>query len=173
MKRIIALVGLATFSSFFWGVGVEPVNGQASCQATVDAVAREIKKKGTTVRVDVLPGGNDHGPHLDNMTRIGSISFAMAGTGRPNREDSVAWNIVNSRILMKSYANRIFSRCGGTGYVSFWVANTGIYEGFGMTDGGTLAVEECSDNPRQIANRVSSVSGPGPSGYCAYVIPDF
>jgi hypothetical protein len=174
MKRIIALVGLATLSSFFWGVGVEPVNGQASCQATVDAVTREMRKKGTNVDFDVYQGGRGYEPSLGNTVRVDHIVFGLGGTSRSDRAKSVAWDIVyGSPVLLKGYASRIFSSCGGTGYVTFFVSNTGISTPFGMTDDGTFTVEQCSDNLNGIVNRVSSVGGPGPGDYCAYVIPDF
>lgn len=186
MKRIIALIGLATFSSFFWGVGVEPVNGQASCQATVDTVLRDIKRRGVKVEFRVLMDGHDsysrNSESLNNARRKDYIVIDMIPNYfRNDKSVSIADNILESRVLLKSYATKIFQGCQGTGYVEIGrqeptEAVLGYnYEIFGMTDDGMLGFKSCEDNSSQLINTITKVEKVGypDHGYCAYVIPDF
>jgi len=170
LLRLTAILGLLVLTPMGWGM--TSASAQASCQATVDAVAREIRKKGTNVDVYVYPGG-DSASELGNTTRIGSVVYGMSGVGSSNRQHSVASNILHSKVLMKSYASRVFANCGGTGIVSFGENNSDWLESFGMTDNGTLAYEQCAQSPQELRNRLSSVWGPYQSSYCAYVIPNF
>jgi hypothetical protein len=178
MKRISALASLITLSSFFWGGFEEPALAQASCQATVDAVAREMRKKGTSVGVRVLKGTVE-AVSIDNSRRTNSVVFDLDAGLQNDRATFVAINIVESVLLMKSYSNRIFDNCSGTGYVSFLKNDTLQPWGgtFGMTDDSTLGYYQCSNLKHKLANTISSIYTITYSSYdheyCAYVIPDF
>ncbi|WLT40607.1 hypothetical protein NON20_25570 (plasmid) [Synechocystis sp. B12] len=178
MKMITTLIVLLTLSPIVWGEGIEPASAQASCQATVDAVAREIRKKGTTVSIHLFmesswreKRGQDY---LGNVKRVNAVEFYLNIRDEYIQPESiVASNILNSNVLMKSYANRIFTNCAGTGYVGFGMYRTSWGEDFGMTDDGILTYYKCSENSAEILNKISGLSGPGMDGYCAYVVPNF
>jgi hypothetical protein len=87
----------------------------------------------------------------------------------------IATKILYSKVLMKSYASRVFSSCGATGYVNFLMHKTDCPVSFMMTDDGKLGFRSCADSPRQIPNLTLEISGvsPGLDGYCAYVVPNF
>ncbi|MCT0254443.1 MULTISPECIES: hypothetical protein [unclassified Synechocystis] len=143
----------------------KPVNAQASCQDTVDAVAKEMRKKGTSVALQIR--GEEMNP-LENQRRKNSIFMIINSSSKRERE-----NIINSTVLLKNHANRILKSCSGTGYVSFFMGGEySPYEIFGMTDGGTLGYQKCSDNYSSIINRMTNIYS-GPNGDCAFVIPDF
>ena len=155
------------------------VYAQASCQATVDAVAKEMRKKGTKVDMTVNPTRDDSGyfSYMENTTRLGIITFSLGGVLDSNRGHNIANNILSSRVLMKNYASRILNNCRGTGYVEFTLQGSDFTENFGMADNGKLGVEKCSDYQEELTNLISDVKyheySMAGSAYCAYVIPNF
>jgi hypothetical protein len=176
MKRIITLTALVTLKSAFWGYDIDVVKAQGSCQPTVDNVAKEIRQKGTSVRILVYPPSNKE--QLTNSRRIDTIIFVLATKATMSEYKKyvdIATNILYSKVLMKSYATRVFSSCGATGYVDFLMHKTDWRESFMMTDDGKLGFKRCADSPSQISHSTARISGvsSGLDGYCAYVVPDF
>jgi hypothetical protein len=169
MKQLTAFFSSLVLSPIVWIGNINPVSAQGSCQGTIDAVAREIRQKGAWVRLGM--SNYTFYNAFNNSTRVNGVVIALK-TGN-NRQGYMGKNVLSSSVLLKSYATKIFNNCGGTGYIRFGADEGEVYLTFGMTDDGILTVEKCSENAREITNRISGVSGPGMDGYCAYVIPDF
>jgi hypothetical protein len=173
-KRLSSFFTLLTLTHLSWVSSIEPVNSQASCQATVDSILRQISRKGTSVDFYVYQNFPYTDTYLGNTDRLDSVSFVMAGVNQTNRQNSVAENILVSSVLMKSYANRIFANCGGTGSVSFGLNNTDWGERFFMTDTGNLLYELCVYFPEDLVNNILfSPIYHSLGNYCAIVTPDF
>lgn len=170
LYRLGGILNLLVLTSIVWNIN--SISAQASCQATVDAVAREIRKKGTTVDVH-LDRKNYNQELLANKTRIGYIGFILNTKLRTDREGDVAANILHSKVLMKNYSSRVFRNCGGTGYINFGMNGTDWVESFGMTDKNTLAYHICSKKRTNFVNQISSSVEDQMSGYCAWIIPEF
>jgi len=175
MTRLLQILILITT---FWSLGIFTASAQGSCQLEVDEVVKDIRRRGTTINTYIITTHINsykyYQESLGNIRRIGYIVFLLNTKLSTEREGFVAANIINSVILTKSYATRIFRKCYGTGTISFGMNGTDWSENFGMTDNNILGNLQCSKNPDDITNRISSLISPDPDGYyCAFVVPDF
>ncbi|WP_148293466.1 hypothetical protein [Picosynechococcus sp. NKBG15041c] len=168
MKKIF-IISLISFFSLNFGC-LKPVNAQQSCQSEVDSVIRDIKSKGTSVDYEIIRNGSP----IRSNRRIDRINFRLNSRNSftPGRAIYVAENILNSEVLMKSYANQIFSRCGGTGNIVFGLSQTDWIERFIMTDNGTLGYEICGDHVRTAPNKLTNTYY-FLSNICTFIIPNF
>lgn len=186
MKKITAFIISLVLFPVIWGEEITPVSAQASCQATVDVVIRDIKRKGVGANFIVNVNNpydewnyNDH--NLRNSRRVDMIDITVNPKFTQGRPLYIADNIIESKLLLKSYANRIFSSCLGTGYViigKYEPTESVVgynYEAFGITDDSILGFKVCADSSSELINTISEVERVEypEYGYCAYVIPDF
>ncbi|MBD2652870.1 hypothetical protein H6G45_05045 [Synechocystis sp. FACHB-383] len=159
LQRLVILFSITTFGSLV----IFPASAYASCQRTVNSVAEEIRQKRTSVRTDVYPPYDAE--ELANSSRVDTVLFVLAtGATIPKyrRYGDVAANILYSKVLIKSYATRVFSSCDGTGYVTFLLHKTDWREGFMMTDNGRLGFKNCVDSPSKTSHLTTRISNINP-----------
>lgn len=118
------------FISFF--TNVKFVKAQSSCQATIDEIAMDIKKKGTTVSITKYPIFLEFlGDY--NIKRIGRIDISLNPEESRGRRNNTARDIIYSKVLVSSYINKIFDSCMDVGMIFI-----GLYrqkeEYYGMMD---------------------------------------
>ncbi|NJN75162.1 MAG: hypothetical protein HC796_01480 [Synechococcaceae cyanobacterium RL_1_2] len=175
LKKCI-LLPFSLFSVAFLSLGtIQPSYAtKPSCQEKLNSVLEDIRGKGTGVEYRIHDDYESLNSTFGNTKRISRIHVVLNANRSSGRADSVAANILSSPVLMKSYANQIFSHCGGTGNVDFNMDQTDWLASFVMKDNGVLGFEECSEYPYDLTQqRISQIYGPGLGGYCAYVVPDF
>jgi hypothetical protein len=114
------------------------------CQATVDKVLQEIRSKGVRrAYIDLSKGTANEGRTGNPTNRtdelsIGLSSFNETYTNRDPKSDNIINDIMNSEVLMKSWADRIVVNCSNTAIVSFGaVQSDGVVYYYIQSDGKT------------------------------------
>ncbi len=107
-------LSLAILFSFPILLSTSPGYSQSSCQATVDSVIKEIKQKGIP-KVLLSLSKSDSG--LTNP--VGKNVISLTFTASNSKSENRIADVLGSKLLMKSWAVRIFKQCGNTGYITF------------------------------------------------------
>jgi hypothetical protein len=147
---IASLLGLSTlFAGSYPSVKAqsEPKPG---CQATVDKILQEIRSKGVKwVEFSVSKGtANSYGTgNPTNRTDVlnivlSSVDWSMTTRSNPKIE-SIINNIMGSKILMKSWADRIVANCSNTAIVDFGVYKTDGFVGYYIQSDGKTKLNKC------------------------------
>lgn len=158
-------LSLAILFLFPISLSTSPVYSQSSCQATVDSVIKEIKQKGIPKVLFSL--SKSHGG-LTNPA--GQDVIWLTFTASNSKSENRIADLLESKLLMKSWAVRIFKQCGNTGYITFGQTATDWSKDFAMGKDGILFITECTDSPNQLVNPDSEPSfSPLFDGYCAWV----
>ncbi|NCS16767.1 MAG: hypothetical protein GPJ02_14785 [Microcystis aeruginosa G13-12] len=131
---IASLLGLSTLFANSYPLVKAQSEPKLGCQATVDKVLEEIRSKGVKwVKFEIYKGVANEGTTRNPTNRtdvlhiaLSSVDWSMITRSDPKIE-SIINNIMGSKILMKSWADRIVANCSNTAIVSF-----GVYK----TDGG-------------------------------------
>ncbi|NCR17921.1 MAG: hypothetical protein GPJ22_11675 [Microcystis aeruginosa LL13-03] len=100
---IASLLGLSTVLANSYPLVKAQSEPKLGCQATVDKILQEIRSKGVRrVKFEIYKG-------VANEDR----------TGNPTRSQSIIDNIMGSKSLLKSWADRIVANCSNTAIVGF------------------------------------------------------
>jgi hypothetical protein len=98
-----------------------PVKAQSSCQATINSVVNELQSKGVKrVLVDkenIRFQGNP--TNRKDLLKLGLSPYNASYTSVDQRISSIITNIMNSPVLLTSYADRIVSNCKNIAVVMF------------------------------------------------------
>ncbi len=139
MKKIFtfALISYFTFPLFN---NFKPVNAQSSCQATINSVVNDIKSKG--VRTVSTEEKKVPKFYTNNPTNRNTELWLIMGpdSGRSGR---IILNIMNSKVLMKTYADRIVANCSKYGVVTIGVEATDWTEDYALQPNGKTKLRTC------------------------------
>ena len=127
--------------------GTSPKPG---CQATVDKILQEIRSKGVRwVKYEIDKGVANEGRTGNPTNRtdvlniaLSSVDWSMTTRSDP-KIDSIIINIMESKILMKSWADRIVANCSNTAIVSFGVYPSDDIEEYYIQSDGTTKLNKC------------------------------
>ena len=120
------------------------------CQATVNKVLEEIRSKGVRwVKYEIYKGVANEGRTGNPTNRtdvlqitLSSVDWSMITRSDPKIE-SIINNIMGSKILMKSWADRIVANCSNTAIVYFGVYKTDWGEDYYIQSDGTTKLNKC------------------------------
>jgi hypothetical protein len=153
--------------------GLSQARAEHSCQGTVDQISTKMRQMGTSVKVTV---DIEYNKVFDLALQGQSSIYFLLSNERElgTRRSSVATNIMSSPVLMQSFVRHIFSRCLGTGLVSFGLSNTDWFERYAFTSTGSLLIKYCSherSDPKfnKRATYVVHPTGPSLDGSCTYI----
>jgi hypothetical protein len=147
---IASLLGLSTLFANSYPLVKAQSEPKPGCQATVDKVLEEIRSKGVKwVKFEIYKGVANEGTTRNPTNRtdvlhiaLSSVDWSMITRSDPKIE-SIINNIMGSKILMKSWADRIVANCSNTAIVSFGVYKTDGGEYYYIQSDGTTKLNKC------------------------------
>ncbi len=147
---IASLLGLSTFFDGSYPLVKAQSEPKLGCQATVDKVLQEIRSKGVRwVKYEIDKGVANEGRTGNPTNRtdvlniaLSSVDWSMTTRSDP-KIDSIIINIMESKILMKSWADRIVANCSNTAIVSFGVYPSDDIEEYYIQSDGTTKLNKC------------------------------
>ncbi|NCT52271.1 MAG: hypothetical protein GPJ04_13580 [Microcystis aeruginosa G13-03] len=147
---IASLLGLSTLFANSYPLVKAQSEPKLGCQATVDKVLEEIRSKGVKwVKFEIYKGVANEGTTRNPTNRtdvlhiaLSSVDWSMITRSDPKIE-SIINNIMGSKILMKSWADRIVANCSNTAIVSFGVYKTDGGEYYYIQSDGTTKLNKC------------------------------
>lgn len=144
MKKINFILSIFILSQLGFSL---PLKAQSRCQATINSIVNEIESKGVR-RVIVEKGTvtNQGNPtnRKDELMLLLSSYLDNTGTSGDQRSGWIVSNIMASRVLMKSYADRIVSNCQDIAVVAFVAGGSDWRIEFAIqSDGKTQERTEC------------------------------
>ncbi|WP_107668079.1 hypothetical protein [Cyanothece sp. BG0011] len=143
MKKILtlALISCFTFPIF----NFKSVNAQSSCQATINSVVSDIKSKG--VRTVLTEERKVPEYYTENPTNKNTEFWLTMGPyNSPNsdrRTRGIIANIMNSKVLMKTYSDKIVASCSKYGVVSIGAEGTDWVEQYALQPNGKTTLRTC------------------------------
>lgn len=150
-------------------ITAKPVNAQSTCQNRINNTIQIISSKGVKVDFVVLKNFYYERQGIKNYR-----SFDMLSIKLYDYQYHQTNNILNSKILMKNWAEAIFKDCEDTGYISFSPNNTmdlEDYSIFAIDENDNIFVEECKNSPSQFVNPASKVEINNMiNKYCAFIL---
>ncbi|CCI09159.1 hypothetical protein [Microcystis aeruginosa] len=144
MKKINFILSIFFLSQLGFSL---PLKAQSCCQATINSIVNEIESKG--VRKVIVEKGtvtNQGNPtnRKDELILLLSSYLDNTGTSGDQRSGWIVSNIMASRVLMKSYADRIVSNCQDIAVVAFVAGGSDWRIEFAIqSDGKTQERTEC------------------------------
>ncbi len=144
MKKINFILFILILSQLGFSL---PLKAQSRCQATINSIVNEIESKG--VRKVIVEKGtvtNQGNPtnRKDELMLLLSSYLDNTGTSGDQRSGWIVSNIMASRVLMKSYADRIVSNCQDIAVVAFVAGGSDWRIEFAIqSDGKTQERTEC------------------------------
>jgi len=144
MKKINFILSIFFLSQLGFSL---PLKAQSRCQATINSIVNEIESKG--VRKVIVEKGtvtNQGNPtnRKDELMLLLSSYLDNTGTSGDQRSGWIVSNIMASRVLMKSYADRIVSNCQDIAVVAFVAGGSDWRIEFAIqSDGKTQERTEC------------------------------
>ena len=147
---IASLLGLSTlFAGSYPSVKAQS-EPKLGCQATVNKVLEEIRSKGVRrVKFSIYKGtANSYRTgNPTNRTDVLNIALSSVDWSVTTRSDpkieSIIINIMESKILMKSWTDKIVANCGNTAIVSFGVYPSDWGEDYYIQSDGTTKLNKC------------------------------
>ncbi|CCI20527.1 Similarity [Microcystis aeruginosa PCC 9807] len=144
MKKINFILSIFFLSQLGFSL---PVKAQSRCQATINSIVNEIESKGVKkVIVEKGTVTNQGNPtnRKDELMLLLSSYLDNTGTSGDQRSGWIVSNIMASRVLMKSYADRIVSNCQDIAVVAFVAGGSDWRIEFAIqSDGKTQERTEC------------------------------
>ena len=144
MKKINFILSIFFLSQLGFSL---PLKAQSRCQAIINSIVNEIESKG--VRKVIVEKGtvtNQGNPtnRKDELMLLLSSYLDNTGTSGDQRSGWIVSNIMASRVLMKSYADRIVSNCQDIAVVAFVAGGSDWRIEFAIqSDGKTQERTEC------------------------------
>jgi hypothetical protein len=142
MKKINFILSIFILSQLGFSL---PLKAQSRCQATINSIVNEIESKG--VRRVILTKRtvtNRRNP----TNRTNEISFVLSPynesyTSLDTRSGWIVDNMMNSLVLMKSYADRIVSNCQDIAAVKFIAHGSDYIQEFAIQSDGKTRLRDC------------------------------
>lgn len=146
MKKIftLALISYFTFPIFN---NFKPVNAQSSCQGTINSVVNDIKSKG--VRTVLIEESNVSEYYTNNPTnRNTSLVLTLSSwdkneTNMDRSSEGIIANILNSSVLMKTYADRIVANCNNYADITLVKNGTDWSAEYALQPNGKTKLRTC------------------------------
>ncbi|MBE9261286.1 hypothetical protein IQ224_03305 [Microcystis sp. LEGE 00066] len=144
MRKINFILSIFILSQLGFSL---PVKAQSRCQAAINSIVNEIESKGVKkVIVEKGTVTNQGNPtnRKDELILLLSSYLDNTGTSGDQRSGWIVSNIMASRVLMKSYADRIVSNCQDIAVVAFVAGGSDWRIEFAIqSDGKTQERTEC------------------------------
>ena len=143
MKKINFILSIFILSQLGFSL---PLKAQSRCQATINSIVNEIESKG--VRKVIVEKGtvtNQGNPtnRKDELMLLLSSYLDNTGTSGDQRSGWIVSNIMASRVLMKSYADRIVSNCQDIAVVAFVAGGSDWRIEFAIQSDGKTRLRDC------------------------------
>jgi len=123
---IASLLGFSTLFAGSYPLVKAQSEPKLGCQATVDKILQEIRSKGVRrVKFEIYKGvaNEDRTGNPTNKTDVLAIVlssyYSETRTNSDSRSQSIIDNIMGSKSLLKSWADRIVANCSNTAIVGF------------------------------------------------------
>ena len=143
MKKINFILSIFFLSQLGFSL---PLKAQSRCQAIINSIVNEIESKGVR-RVIVEKGTvtNQGNPtnRKDELMLLLSSYLDNTGTSGDQRSGWIVSNIMASRVLMKSYADRIVSNCQDIAVVAFVAGGSDWRIEFAIQSDGKTRLRDC------------------------------
>jgi len=142
-KTFVLIIFLALISS---GLYSQPAKAQSRCQTTINSIVNEIESKGVRrvilTKRTVTNQGNPTN-RKDELMLLLSSYLDNTGTSADQRSGWIVDNMMNSLVLMKSYADRIVSNCQDIAVVIFGIDQTESGPEFAIQSDGKTRLRDC------------------------------
>lgn len=130
-----------------------PVKAQSSCQATINSLVNEIESKGVrrvilTKRTVTNQGNLTN--RKDELMLLLSSYLDNTGTSADQRSGWIVDNMMNSLVLMKSYADRIVSNCQDIAAVKFIAHGSDYIQEFAIQSNGKTRLRDCINSDTRL-----------------------
>ena len=147
---IASLLGLSTLLANSYPLVKAQSEPKLGCQATVDKVLEEIRSKGVRRTWFKLYKGRANEYNTGNPTnRTDELEIILSAwdfTKKPtfdSRSQSIIDNIMGSKSLLKSWADRIVANCSNTAIVGFGNDQSDWGEDYYIQSDGTTKLNKC------------------------------
>ncbi|BCU11687.1 hypothetical protein [Microcystis aeruginosa] len=147
---IASLLGLSTLFAGSYPLVKAQSEPKLGCQATVDKVLQEIRSKGvrrTWFKLyEERANENNTGNPTNRTDELHIILSAWDFTKKPtvdSRIQSIINNIMSSKSLLKSWADRIVVNCSNTAIVGFGNDQSDWGEDYYIQSDGTTKLNKC------------------------------
>ena len=147
---IASLLGLSTLFAGSYPLVKAQSEPKPGCQATVNKVLQEIRSKGVRrVEFSVSKGTANEGrignpvDRTDVLNIVLSSYYSETRTNSDSRSQYIIDNIMNSTILMKSFADKIVVNCSNTAIVEFGMDGSDWAKIYYIQSDGTTKLNKC------------------------------
>ena len=143
MKKINFILSIFILSQLGFSL---PLKAQSRCQATINSIVNEIESKGVRrvilTKRTVTNQGNPTN-RKDELMLLLSSYLDNTGTSADQRSGWIVDNMMNSLVLMKSYADRIVSNCQDIAAVKFIAHGSDYIQEFAIQSDGKTRLRDC------------------------------
>jgi hypothetical protein len=146
MKKINFILSIFILSQLGFSL---PLKAQSRCQTTINSIVNEIESKGVRrvilTKRTVTNQGNPTN-RKDELMLLLSSYLDNTGTSADQRSGWIVDNMMNSLVLMKSYADRIVSNCQDIAAVKFIAHGSDYIQEFAIQSNGKTRLRDCIDS---------------------------
>jgi hypothetical protein len=143
MKKINFILSIFILSQLGFSL---PLKAQSRCQTTINSIVNEIESKGVRrvilTKRTVTNQGNPTN-RKDELMLLLSSYLDNTGTSADQRSGWIVDNMMNSLVLMKSYADRIVSNCQDIAAVKFIAHGSDYIQEFAIQSDGKTRLRDC------------------------------
>jgi hypothetical protein len=143
MKKINFILSIFILSQLGFSL---PLKAQSRCQTTINSIVNEIESKGVRrvilTKRTVTNQGNPTN-RKDELMLLLSSYLDNTGTSADQRSGWIVDNMMNSLVLMKSYADRIVSNCQDIAAVKFIAHGSDYIQEFAIQSNGKTRLRDC------------------------------
>jgi hypothetical protein len=143
MKKINFILSIFILSQLGFSL---PLKAQSRCQTTINSIVNEIESKGVRrvilTKRTVTNQGNPTN-RKDELMLLLSSYLDNTGTSADQRSGWIVDNMMNSLVLMKSYADRIVSNCQDIAAVKFIAHGSDYIQEFAIQSNGKTRPRDC------------------------------
>jgi hypothetical protein len=151
---IASLLGFSTLFAGFYPLVKAQSEPKLGCQATVDKILQEIRSKGVKwVKFEIDKGVANEGRTGNPTNRTDVLGIILStsdwnSSRRTSDQTTILYiinNILDSKKLMKSWADRIVANCDNTAIVYFVGYGSDAFMDYYIQSDGTTKLSKCID----------------------------
>lgn len=150
MRKINFILSIFILSQLGFSL---PVKAQSGCQETINSLVNEIESKGVRrvilTKRTVTNQGNPTN-RKDELMLLLSSYLDNTGTSADQRSGWIVDNMMNSLVLMKSYADRIVSNCQDIAAVKFIAHGSDYIQEFAIQSNGKTRLRDCINSDTRL-----------------------